>query len=159
MSSIGRWWGASIELGLLRQMFERTVAERRSGLATVLGFPGIGKSRLALGLAESLAGEARVLVGHCRSYGEGITYWPIAEMVREAFGLSVNLGLVQLLDRQPDGERIAALVGAALGEAEVTGAGEETFWAVGGCSRPWLPSGRWCWCSRTSTGLSRRCLT
>ena len=122
--------GREYELGLLRQMFERTVAERRSGLATVLGFPGIGKSRLALGLAESLAGEARVLVGHCRSYGEGITYWPIAEMVREAFGLSVNLGLVQLLDRQPDGERIAALVGAALGEAEVTGAGEETFWAI-----------------------------
>ena len=122
--------GREYELGLLRQMFERTVAERRSGLATVLGFPGIGKSRLALGLAESLAGEARVLVGHCRSYGEGITYWPIAEMVREAVGENVQAGLVALLDGEPDGERIASVIGAALGEGELTGGGEETFWAL-----------------------------
>ena len=46
--------GREHELGLLRQAFERTVAEQRSGLVTVIGFPGIGKSRLALGLAESL---------------------------------------------------------------------------------------------------------
>ena len=122
--------GREYELGLLRQMFERTVAERRSGLATVLGFPGIGKSRLALGLAESLAGEARVLVGHCRSYGEGITYWPIAEMVREAVGENVQAGLVALLDGEPDGERIASVIVAALGEGELTGGGEETFWAL-----------------------------
>jgi class 3 adenylate cyclase/tetratricopeptide (TPR) repeat protein len=122
--------GREHELGLLRQAFERTVEERCSGLATLLGFPGIGKSRLALGLTGSLTGEARVLVGHCRSYGEGLTYWPVLEMVREAVGESVHSGLVELLDGEPDGARVATLVAAALGEAEAIGEGEETFWAL-----------------------------
>lgn len=122
--------GRTHELGLLREAFDRAVATSRGGLATVFGFPGIGKSRLALGLAESLAGEACVLVGHCRSYGEGITYWPVAEMVREAVGESIRSGLASLLDGEPDGHRVARVVTAALGEAETTGGGEETFWAV-----------------------------
>jgi class 3 adenylate cyclase/tetratricopeptide (TPR) repeat protein len=122
--------GRERELGLLRQAFERAVVERRAGLATVLGFPGIGKSRLALGLAESVAEEGSVLFGHCRSYGEGITYWPIAEIMRQAVGSNLRTGLVQLLNGQPDGARIAGLVAATLGEGEASGAGEETFWAL-----------------------------
>jgi class 3 adenylate cyclase/tetratricopeptide (TPR) repeat protein len=122
--------GRERELGLLRQAFERSVAEQRAGLATVLGFPGIGKSRLGLGLAESLADDSRVLFGHCRSYGEGITYWPIAEIVREAVGANIQAGLVGLLRGETDGARIASLVTATLGQGEASGAGEETFWAL-----------------------------
>ena len=122
--------GRERELGLLCQAFERVVAEQRAALATVLGFPGIGKSRLGLGLAESLGDEGRVLFGHCRSYGEGITYWPVAEIVRDAVGASIRAGLVQLLRGEPDGARIASLVAATLGEGEASGAGDETFWAL-----------------------------
>ncbi|HEX8855570.1 MAG TPA: AAA family ATPase [Thermoleophilaceae bacterium] len=122
--------GRERELRLLRRAFERAVAERRCVLATVLGFPGIGKSRLALELAASVAGEAQVLVGHCRSYGEGITYWPVAEMVREAAGVNTYSGLARLLQAEPDGERVAGLVAAALGEPMVSEGGEETLWAV-----------------------------
>jgi class 3 adenylate cyclase/tetratricopeptide (TPR) repeat protein len=122
--------GRERELGLLHQVFERMLAERRSVLVTVLGFPGIGKSRLALELVASLTGEAQVLVGHCRSYGEGITYWPVAEMVREAAGVNTHSGVAELLESEPDGERVAALVAAALGESAVGEGGEETFWAV-----------------------------
>jgi tetratricopeptide (TPR) repeat protein len=50
----------------------------------VLGPPGIGKSRLARELATRLADEATVLFGRCLPYGDGITYWPLVEIFREA---------------------------------------------------------------------------
>src|SRR5262249_32694655 len=53
-------------------------------LFTVLGSAGVGKSRLAGELGAGLGGEARVLSGRCLSYGEGITYWPLEELFREA---------------------------------------------------------------------------
>jgi class 3 adenylate cyclase/tetratricopeptide (TPR) repeat protein len=76
--------GRRDELEALRASFERTVAERRCRLVTVLGPPGIGKSRLARELASMLAGDANVLFGRCLPYGEGITYWPLVEIFREA---------------------------------------------------------------------------
>jgi class 3 adenylate cyclase/uncharacterized protein (DUF433 family) len=75
--------GRRDELGAIRASFERTVTERRCRLVTVLGPPGIGKSRVARELASMLADDASVLFGRCLSYGEGITYWPLVEIFRE----------------------------------------------------------------------------
>ena len=50
----------------------------------MFGLAGIGKTRLAQELARSVEGEATVLTGRCLSYGEGITYWPIREIVAQA---------------------------------------------------------------------------
>ena len=56
-------------------------AQPRCELVTVVGDAGVGKSRLA---AEALAGvEARVVRGRCLPYGEGITYWPVVEVVKQ----------------------------------------------------------------------------
>ena len=60
--------------------------EASCALATVVGPPGIGKSRLAREALGSFETEARVLVGRCLAYGEGITYLPLAEVVREVAG-------------------------------------------------------------------------
>jgi class 3 adenylate cyclase len=60
--------------------------EGRCRLVTVVGPPGVGKSRLAHELGEAVRADARVLTGRCLSYGEGITYWPLEEIVREAGG-------------------------------------------------------------------------
>lgn len=72
------------ELALLRQAFERAVSESGCHLFTMLGPAGVGKSRLVAELVGSLGGEVAVLSGRCLSYGEGITYWPLIEIFRQA---------------------------------------------------------------------------
>jgi class 3 adenylate cyclase/transposase InsO family protein/tetratricopeptide (TPR) repeat protein len=76
--------GRREELARVRAAFDDAVSERRCRLVTVLGPPGIGKSRLARELAAVLTDDADVLSGRCLPYGEGITYWPLVEIFREA---------------------------------------------------------------------------
>src|SRR5215210_6425556 len=75
--------GRELELSLLEGTYERTVKNRRAHLVTIFGEPGVGKSRLTREFVEALDG-ATVLAGRCLPYGEGITYWPLAEMVKTA---------------------------------------------------------------------------
>ena len=58
----------------------RALHERRCHLVTVLGEPGVGKSRLVEALRADVAASAAVHVGQCLPYGDGITYWPLGEM-------------------------------------------------------------------------------
>ncbi|HKV59520.1 MAG TPA: AAA family ATPase, partial [Ktedonobacteraceae bacterium] len=86
--------GRTLELTLMHATYARVQAERRPHLITLLGVPGIGKSRLVLDFIqreEETAKSAsniqhlvmpRVLQGHCPPYGEGITYWPLVEILR-----------------------------------------------------------------------------
>src|SRR6266542_2550034 len=78
--------GRDAELELLRQAFERTVEKRCCRLFTVIGPAGIGKSRLMTELLAGIDSSATVAVGRCLSYGEGITFWPLAEALRELGG-------------------------------------------------------------------------
>jgi class 3 adenylate cyclase/tetratricopeptide (TPR) repeat protein len=78
--------GRREELDAVRAAFDGAVAERRCRLVTVLGPPGIGKSRLAREAAALLAAHAGVLQGRCLPYGDGITYWPLREMFAAAGG-------------------------------------------------------------------------
>ena len=72
--------GRRAELEQLQQALERTVRERRCHLFTVLGAAGVGKSRL---VGEFLTGiDARVVIGRCLDYGEGITYWPVISILK-----------------------------------------------------------------------------
>jgi class 3 adenylate cyclase/tetratricopeptide (TPR) repeat protein len=71
--------GRQRELRLLADAWERAVSERACLLFNLLGTAGVGKSRL---IEEFLAGLDTTLVrGRCLSYGEGITYWPVSEIV------------------------------------------------------------------------------
>src|ERR671936_2216844 len=74
--------GRSSELAALEQELARAVAEEGCRLCTIVGAPGVGKSRLVRQLVDSLGDDAIVVVGRCLSYGEGITYRPLAEIVR-----------------------------------------------------------------------------
>lgn len=114
--------GRRSELAALMAAFAESRASKTARLCTVVGAPGIGKSRLANELALRLGDEANVVAGRCLSYGEGITYWPLIEIWRQASGL------VPLADVVPGRPR--EILEALLGRADATLTTEETFWAV-----------------------------
>jgi len=64
--------------------YEDAVADRTCRLFTLLGPAGIGKSRLVADFLDRVGNSADVLRGRCLSYGEGITYWPLVEMLMDA---------------------------------------------------------------------------
>jgi class 3 adenylate cyclase/predicted ATPase len=107
--------GRERELAAIHEAWERALADRRCELVTIVGEAGVGKSRL---VAEALASvQARLVQGRCLPYGEGITYWPVVEVIRQ-------LGTSSL-----DGAAAAA-IGSVLGKTEVaTTSAEEIAWA------------------------------
>src|SRR5438067_2192727 len=122
--------GRRAELAALEHELERAAAERTCRLCTVVGEPGIGKSRLVGELLSAASGRARVVVGRCLSYGEGITYWPLAEIVREVAGTEPQARLQELLAGDEEAELVAERIAAAVGAASAaTAAAEETYWA------------------------------
>lgn len=121
--------GRGPELDQLRQAFERAVEERTLYVFTLLGSAGIGKSRLAQEFAATLAEKATVLSGRCLSYGEGITFWPLKEVVKQAVGDDPRRLIPVLLRGEVDAELISERIAATLGLADFSGAPEELFWA------------------------------
>jgi tetratricopeptide (TPR) repeat protein len=133
----GAFVGRSEELVALGHELAVAVPEGACRLVTVLGGPGIGKSRLTLEFLASVEPEARVLTGRCLSYGEGITYWALGEIVREAAGIgtehtaSVARGRIEaLLAGTNDAETVTALLAEALGLERGSGATGEIAWAA-----------------------------
>ncbi|HUK94004.1 MAG TPA: adenylate/guanylate cyclase domain-containing protein [Gaiellaceae bacterium] len=75
------------ELEELSAFCDRVLEERHVGVVTIIGSPGIGKSRLLLEVVRLLEDRWDVHWGRCLSYGDGITYWPIEEIVEDAAGI------------------------------------------------------------------------
>ena len=80
--------GRDHELEQLSAFWGQIEATRRLGFAFLLGPPGIGKSRLLAELAGRLAERCDIHWGRCLSYGEGITYWPVVEILKQAAGIT-----------------------------------------------------------------------
>jgi len=106
--------GRERELAMLREAGERVGAEERCELITIVGDAGVGKSRLT---AEALASiDATVLRGRCPPYGEGITYWPVVEVLKQLDGL-------------PPEPTAAEAIRSLLGETEGATSADEIAWA------------------------------
>jgi DNA-binding SARP family transcriptional activator len=118
------------ELGALRAAVGRARAERACRRVTVVGPPGIGKSRLARELIRTLEGDALVTVGHCRAYGDGTTSGPLAELVTGITGDDPAAWLAERLAGDERAEVIAGRVLAALGMSDAAAQAGETAWAV-----------------------------
>src|SRR5207247_8092132 len=73
--------GRDAELAKLERALTEASEKRRCHLVTVVGEAGVGKSRLVDEFTRSTAGRGRVLRGRCLQYGQGITFWPLAEVV------------------------------------------------------------------------------
>src|SRR5919204_5566617 len=117
--------GRGRELGLLAETWEGVTARRSPHLVTLLGPAGIGKSRLAEEFLGSLEG-AGVLRGRCVSYGEGITFWPLVEILVQLLGKEPQARLEELQVDAAAAERIVAL----LGRKDEASSMDDLFWAV-----------------------------
>jgi class 3 adenylate cyclase/tetratricopeptide (TPR) repeat protein len=74
--------GRTNEVARLLDCMERSVTGHEPLLVTVVGPAGIGKTRLAGELVAAVGERATALQGRCLSYGEGITFWPLQEILR-----------------------------------------------------------------------------
>ncbi|MFL5719506.1 MAG: adenylate/guanylate cyclase domain-containing protein, partial [Chloroflexota bacterium] len=94
--------GRDRELRILRAAFERAVAEERCVLVTVLGSAGVGKSRLVHEFLAGARADAQVVRGRCLPYGQGITWYPVAELLRSAVGVDETAEPAEVLERLRD---------------------------------------------------------
>jgi len=131
--------GRDSELELLENTLARTIRDRRATLVTLYGEAGVGKSRLAREFVDGLD-RATVLRGRCLPYGEGVTYWSIAEMVKASAGISDDDPLERAFEKLREtceNEAVADLLGLAVGVLEAVEAErsqQEIAWAV----RSWI---------------------
>jgi class 3 adenylate cyclase/tetratricopeptide (TPR) repeat protein len=113
-SHSARFVGRARELSTLLQAWDRTLNQPSCEVVTVVGEAGVGKSRL---VAEALGDiDARVVGGRCLPYGDGITYWPVVEVVKQ-------------LDALPSDEEASAAVLSLLGESDRPTSADEIAWA------------------------------
>jgi class 3 adenylate cyclase/tetratricopeptide (TPR) repeat protein len=122
--------GRERELERLHETFDEANRRRECRVINVIGTAGIGKSRLVNELLASVRDEASVLEGRCLPYGQGITYWPLRDLVRRAAGELTRERIEELLEGDPEAKKVAARVAGAIGIAGSTSAPEETMWAV-----------------------------
>jgi len=127
--------GREAELEVLTAEFERALSERSCRSVTLVADAGVGKSRLVEEFAVTVDESAEVLRGRCLSYGRGITFWPVVEIVRQAAGIREDDTPEQARQRIEsifeDGavnatEQVAAAVGLSEREFPL----DELFWGV-----------------------------
>jgi class 3 adenylate cyclase/tetratricopeptide (TPR) repeat protein len=119
--------GRTTESDAVERCFDRALSTSSCELVMVLGEAGIGKTRFTRALTETLAIRAHTLTGSCLPYGESITFWPVAEVVRQMGDIPRDVASGSVgRDTDLVADRLAALTGLS----ERTFPLEETYWAV-----------------------------
>jgi len=132
-----RFVGREAELKRLSEAFVGVLTERSCRLVTVIGGAGIGKSRLVDEFLATRADEATILRGRCLPYGEGITFWPLKEVVSEAAGLTgeepaetAREKIRELVQGAKDAGLIVERIAETIGLAEAVQEHRGSLWAV-----------------------------
>jgi hypothetical protein len=130
--------GREAEMDLLRGAFAEVAATRTVRLVTVIGDAGVGKTRLISDFIGRVQAESTVFRGRCLAYGDGITFWPLVEIVRSAARIGADdssetaRGRIAALlaaddpDREAVVDRVASAVGLSAGSHPVA----ELFWGA-----------------------------
>ena len=146
--------------------FERVASEATPGLVDVIGAPGVGKSRLVAESFARIAERARILRSRCLPYGDGITYWPVRELVLAAAGIAPGEprgGALAKLDTvvagRDQGDLVRSRIAAVVGLSDDPVPGEEIPWAARRLFEALRPNARSSCSWMTSNGPSRRCST
>ncbi len=119
--------GRRSELALLRDELEAAKRERTCRLVTLLGPAGIGKSRLTSELIVEEGDRTVVLSARCLPYGDGITFLPLADLVRSAGG---DEAVEAAIAAEPDGQLVYERLRGGIGAGVPAVSSEETFWAI-----------------------------
>ena len=131
--------GREREVRILQEAFARAVEENRLQLVTIIGEPGIGKSRLLAELEEWLEGRAEAVAcrrGRCLAYGDGIGFWPLAEIVKQQLEIAetdsedqARARLAAAVEGMQDAPWLRARLAPLVGLAGEAGQREEVFTA------------------------------
>jgi len=129
--------GRERELQVLRSAFELAEGERTCAMVTILGQAGVGKSRLAREFAPTTEPNALVLRARCLPYGDGITFWPVADLVKQVGGVGdddnravARSKIEAALSGCSDGALVAERVAGVTGFGSAAAGLQETFWAI-----------------------------
>jgi class 3 adenylate cyclase/tetratricopeptide (TPR) repeat protein len=126
-----------LELAFLESVYEAAVADRSCRLITITGNAGVGKTRLAQEFVELARRKANVLFGRCLPYGDGITYWPVIEVLRGALDIrddasagSIREAVAAKIEGSDVAPRIERDIASLFGVSDEAVAAEELQWAV-----------------------------
>jgi class 3 adenylate cyclase/tetratricopeptide (TPR) repeat protein len=125
--------GRRVELLRLQEALDRTIREGFCQLVTVFGAPGLGKSRLIQEFLAETGDRTTQLRSRCLPYGEGITFWPLADVIRQAASIQGSDGEAELRKKLlalAGDPTVATLLGAVVGLAGSQPVAE-IFWATG----------------------------
>jgi DNA-binding SARP family transcriptional activator/tetratricopeptide (TPR) repeat protein len=123
--------GRDAEMRRLEAAYLRAARERVTITVAVIGEAGLGKTRLVREMAGRLGPGVKVLTGRCLPYGEGITFWPLRDLVLQAGGHDSQEGIKALLEGEADAATIAerlhrAFAPGSQGRSDAA----EIFWAA-----------------------------
>jgi class 3 adenylate cyclase/tetratricopeptide (TPR) repeat protein len=131
--------GREREVRVLQEAFGRAVEENRLQLVTIIGEPGIGKSRLVAEFEQWIEGRAEAVVcrrGRCLAYGDGIGFWPLAEIVKQQLEIAetdsedqARARLAVAVEGMQDAPWLRARLAPLVGLAAEPGQREEVFGA------------------------------
>jgi class 3 adenylate cyclase/tetratricopeptide (TPR) repeat protein len=125
--------GREPEMRLLMDAFTEAVTGGTCRMATLVGDAGVGKTRLTEEFLGSVSANARIVRGRCLPYGDGITFWPIVEMVRQAAEIGeadspdVARAKIDVLVRDRE---VTDRVASAIGLEGTTFQVAELFWGI-----------------------------
>src|SRR5262249_53915868 len=117
--------GRTSELGVLRNELTASADTPECRLVTGIGTAGVGKTRLVSELVAEVGEQATVAVGRCLPYGDGITFWPLTELIRRLGG---EQAVAEAVHEEPDGDLVVERLGVLRGKKAAPP--EELFWAV-----------------------------
>ncbi len=129
--------GRDVQLDQLRAGLREVVSRGGARLTTIVGEAGVGKSYLAESFRQEVESAATTLRGRCLPYGDGITFWPLVEVVRASAGIVDDDTPAEAVDKIgaavegiPAGseirDRLASVVGLSPARFPVT----ELFWGA-----------------------------